>query len=116
MSTEDVDSKTQQGNEELINSVIDSLFYQDSLRKPLTNGLLEEINATKKLLREADSLFLDGLCPPDLSDAFIYLSEAETKGCNHPLLYYFLGLCHQFQSKDTPKAIQYYEKAVAGES
>lgn len=95
-------------------------FYDDDGDfKPLTHNVLQLMEEAKSKINEADALFIDGVrwCQcPDI--AFKYLSEAEMKGCDHPVLYYLIGNLYRIGSKtvikDGKKAFDYYSKSFGG--
>lgn len=99
-----------------LNSYLDVLLYQDGELKPLTHNTLKLIEDVKSHVDEANALFLEGLC--SFRNRLELLSTAEKKGCDHPIMYYFLGECYKTGDKgvkkDNHKSLEYYTKAIAG--
>lgn len=97
----------------ILNNCLDSLLYQDGKRRPLTHNTLKLIEDAKSKVGEANALFLKGLISS--ADRFELLSTAEGKGCEHPIMYYFLGAFYsRGVGKSESKAIEYCDKAIAG--
>lgn len=112
------ESNLNERSSSLLSDCLGALLYQDGEHKPLTHSTLKRIEDAKSKLDVANALFLDGIgrLERDPVPSKI-LSEAEEKGCNHPILYYFLGQCHSRERSDEyneAKAIEYYMKAIAG--
>lgn len=107
---------TKDHQREVINAVLDALFYDDGLRRPLTRATNKLIEETKLLVDESYALFLDELTSLSSHQFPSLLVEAEKKGCQHPLLYIHLGDAYAGQhiASDTAssKASEYYCKAI----
>lgn len=103
----------------LLNACLDALLYQDGAGKPFTYSTHDLIAAAKPTIGEANALFIDGIRLFNYTlNPLKYLTEAEVKGCEHPLLYYYLGECYRVNSKGTTansaKALDDYIKAIKG--
>lgn len=102
------------------NTCFDALLYQDGCPKPLTCSTLQCLEASKAILCEADTLFLEGIRRYHQGDdsPFKYFSQAEEKGCKHPALYYYLGECYGVSTRGVTSnhaaSLEYYDKAIAG--
>lgn len=100
----------------ILNSCLDILLYQDGNRRPLTPSLLKLAEDAKSKVGEANALFLEGLCFP--GGRLKRFLEAEAKGCDHPVMYYFMGECHRggddAVEENDNQALVYYDKAIAG--
>lgn len=104
-----------------LNACLNALLYQDGGIRNFTHTTLKMIEESKGKLGEANTLFIEGIRRFAYHDiAFKYLSEAEKKGCKHPVLYYFLGDCYRSGYKgvdvDDDKALHYFNKAMEGMS
>lgn len=106
----------------IVNDCVNALLYQDGVHRYPHTGLLKQIKDVKEQVGKANALFLEGLRQfvYDSLTPFEHLAEAEEKGCNHPVMYYFLGECYSKGTrgiaKDATKAFEYYTKALGGMS
>lgn len=104
-----------------LNSCLDALLYESGELRPLTHNFLKLLEKTKMVVGNTDALFLDGISHylrRAFPSALRCLSEAEEKGCKHPILYYFMGECYNSEEKgldkNSTKALDYYNKAIEG--
>lgn len=113
-----------------LNACLDVLVYQDGALKPVTSNTIKLIEEAKGKLSEANALFIKGILvyegndilhyQPQQTDllAYEYLSEAHTKGCQHPILYYFLGECcrrvYDGEESIIARGLQFYDMAAKG--
>lgn len=109
--------KTEKENQQAnLSACLDTLVYQDGECKPLTHRMLKYLEEAKARLDEASALFIEGL--HNITHGFRLFSEAEEKGCEHPVLYYFMGECYRKGEKgatqDFSKASDYYDMAIKG--
>lgn len=105
-----------------LNTCLKELLGQDGRRKRNQSGDDMALEAALVEVGEADALFIEGLRNMSYYSqseiSFKLFSEAEEKGCNHPVLYYFLG--EYFRSgkvgtaRDIAKAVHYYDMAIKG--
>lgn len=100
---------------------LDALLHQDGEPKNHTVRALEAVLGARVKLNEANALFIEGVRHiRRYGESLKYFSEAEEKGCTHPYLYYFLGLCFIGGCRGVPtnntKAFDYNAKAIAGKS
>lgn len=100
----------------ILDTCLDALFYQDGELKFLTHNTPNLIEDAKSQVGEANALFLAGSC--SRAGRLKYFVAAEEKGCDHPILYYSMAECYRRGDKDIgmdkTKAIEYYNKAIAG--
>lgn len=107
--------------EDAINAILATILKQEGTFKLLCYKALDFIHETKQKLNQANALFIDGVLQyyKDPPPALAFL-EAEALGCDHPLLYHFLGECYREDDKGVPqddsKAAEYYIKAINGMS
>lgn len=105
-----------------VEACVKALLYDDLSLRPISLTTHKFIMEAKVKLGEANALFIEGVrqykywLPNSL---FKYFSEAEAKGCEHPLLYYFIGQYYLTTNNGTPedldKAIEYYNKLRKGD-
>lgn len=113
-----IETETQ---ETTLNACLDVLLYPDGSRKDLTHTTLKLIEEARPKMGEANALFVEGLRLFNYQDAPLkYFAEAESKGCNHPILYYYMTLCYTdpFKGRGTRgnrlKEVEYYTKSLGG--
>lgn len=102
-----------------LNTCLDALLYQDGLIKCRTHTTLKLIEETKAKVGEAYALFLEGIRYFKIgTTSFRVFSEAEDKGCEHPILFYFMGLCYKDglsgATTNNRKAFEYLAKSIGG--
>lgn len=101
-----------------LDACLNVLVYKDGTEKSLTHSTLKLIKESRPKIGEANALFLEGLQRHfGLRPAFKYFSEAEKKGCNHPLLCYYMGICYHSSGgvpRDVIKASECFGKAING--
>lgn len=113
---------TERTQADTLNDILNILFYENREHKPITHSTLKYIYASRTALGEANALLIDGIIQFDLIDKpYKLFSEAEAKGCTHPMLYYYIAHCHKCFSdvgtpKDPEKAFEYFIKATNGKS
>lgn len=108
--------------EKRLTTVLDVLLYDDGWRKDLTRKSNDFIDTATAALSRSYTLLVDGIVHfTTATFARRLLVEAEAEGCDHPILYYYLGkcFCDSVQGNNdvvnpASKAIEYYMKAVAG--
>lgn len=108
----------------VLDVVLSALFYGIGERKPLTRNTLKLIEESKPALGEANSLLVEGVLQLGLfqgsgeSVVKRYFIKAEEKGCNHSILYHYLGECYYKGkmgiARNVPIALEYYTRAIAG--
>lgn len=114
-----VRKRKKQSHSQALQTCLDALLYPDILSRPLTHNTLKIIDNAQTKLDHSDALFVEGLRQFSRADApWLLLSEAEKKGCDHPLLPYFIGLCYRDGGKGvakcSSKALEYYNKCIKG--
>lgn len=113
-----------------LNACLNDLLYQDGTFKAVTSNAVKHIEAAKGKLGEANTLFIEGVrayrrdkmahdqYPLKKFVSFEYLSKAQAKGCQHPVLYYFLGECCRLFCEGVdfmvPWTLRYYDMAIKG--
>lgn len=105
-----------------LHDCLDVLLYEDGMCKPLTHSTLTQLKHAKSKMSEANALFIEGvrLCNTIAVTTFKHLTEAEERGCDHPILYYHIAECYTWGdrgvAKDAVKASKYHDMAIAGTS
>lgn len=107
------------GQERIIDYVLESLFYEDKLPNDLTHNALKLLHESKSAMKMADTLLIGGIVQYDkVDDAFRFLSEAEQKGCHHPILYHYLADCYRDGNRgvaqDASTVLEYTAMAISG--
>lgn len=106
-------------SEVLLNKCLDALMYQNAELRPPTHSTLRLIEDAKSKLGEANASLIEGIRMFKFDQAsFKWFAKAEEKGCKHPALYYFMGMCYADGGtgvdKDDSKTLEYYDMTIAG--
>lgn len=116
-----IDESTTMSPEVAVQTVIDVLFYEDQVLKPLTHDTIQSLKVYKRYLNEGDALLIDGVTGQynkDMNSRFEIFKPAEDKGSEHPLLYHSLGKCYQDPEARVTlsyeNALGYYVKSISG--
>lgn len=112
-------AKIENDQQSALEFILAALFYEDSRPKDLTHSALKLINEAKCLIGEENALFIEGILKFDMTEnPFQFLSEAEHKGCQHPLIYSYLAECYRDGRKgvaqDASKVLEYSDMAIKG--
>lgn len=94
---------------DMINCILNEVFYNGRRRKDLTLRTLKRINELIPFLDEANALFIEAIRDPETG--FGGLLEAERKGCCHPMLYCILADCYR-NYYDRPSTVMEYANQV----
>lgn len=100
----------------LIDAALAALVDECGIRRFLTHSTLRRIAAVIKT-GHPNALMMKGIEKYEfITEPFKYFHEAESKGCCHPLLYYYLGECYRIGDPETDedfdKSFAYYCKAI----
>lgn len=77
--------------EELLTTMLEMLLYEDTTIKPLTYRTLNYFERIKSSLGEANAFFIRALLEfNDHCRKDSLFNDAKSRGCKHPLLYYFM--------------------------
>lgn len=110
-------SLSEKSQDEVLNAVLDALLYEDGSHKPYTRSLLELCDRSKSAMGIANALFVEGIIQVNIFDPTLFLA-AERKGCQHPMLYHFLGHCFSRSPGKNHKSrvLDYFAKVISGTS
>lgn len=107
--------------EAALNTCLAAMLDHKYERRPFTHSVRRLIDESSVKLGRANVLFLEGIRQYKFEGVpFKLFSEAEEKGCKHPVLYYFLGEWYSSYSTDRRliqginKALDYYSKSIGG--
>lgn len=106
----------------LVNAYLTAVLYQDGHVRPFTMSALKVVEECKAKLDQPHALLVEGIHQRHFAnfggDSFKCFTEAEEMGCDHPVLYYYLGDYYQRigtgAEEDFGMAIEYFTKGIHG--